>query len=221
MKKAKPDQDIELATDWPIHKVEETLAKSDGRSDLILFFKTRYSERYFAPIRVLEGIGKGAGFSIMTLACLLVETFYSYRAGLPTSHKGEYRGWLKQMNDRPKINTPDYVADSEFPTEIRDVFICFFTANQAFFPMVKGGEFYDNIRNGLLHQSQTKRGWKINTGTGCLWDENLRSLDRKLFVQKLRNYFEHYASELEEDDEVWKNARRKIWWLAQVSKSNL
>ena len=105
MKKAKLDRDIELASGWPIHKVEETLAKSDGKSDLVLFFRTRYRERYFDPIQVIDGNGKGVGFSIMTLACLLVETFYSYRAGLPTSDSREYKRWLAQMKHKPNTNT--------------------------------------------------------------------------------------------------------------------
>jgi len=69
----------ELATGWPISKVEECLAAADKES-LLQFVVRRYEERFLKPIRTLGSAPRnyrGYGFAIMALCSLLVESLQS------------------------------------------------------------------------------------------------------------------------------------------------
>ena len=209
--------DVRLAREWPIPEVERVLDDSSQQS-LITFMRARYSERYFEPLDILNSPREGPGFAVMSLCCLLVETFQAYRTGLPTSNEWELKQLAKQFPNPPK---PYRLAEAEFPKNNGEPFRCFFISNARFFPGVDGGQFYKGIRNGLLHQSQTKDGWRIRIGTGKLWDKNKLIVDRGLFVCHLRMYFNAYLEELRGlplNDEILARARRKIWWLCQLSK---
>jgi hypothetical protein len=79
--------------------------------------------------------------------------------------------------------------------------------------------FYSAIRNGLLHQAQTKQGWRIRSGESQLWNETDKIVDRTRFSNALKQAFENYLEELRTaawDDDLWLKARRKIWWLIQA-----
>ena len=217
----KKNDNIRLALKWPISKVEKALTNS-SQDDLIAFMRARYSERYFQPLDVLNSLQDGPGFAVMSLCCLLIETFQAYRTGLPSSDKRELER-LSKVPGAPKVGTPYYLDPVEFPHDNGEPFRCFFTSQKSFFPDVDGGRFYQSIRNGLLHQSQTKDGWRIKIATGRLWNKGKRIVDRGLFVCHLRIYFNSYLGELAglsaTNDAVAK-AKRKIWWLCFSSKRN-
>ncbi|MGB6484375.1 MAG: hypothetical protein WBE86_12895 [Candidatus Acidiferrales bacterium] len=213
------NDEVKLALEWPISKVEKALIAS-SHDRLIAFIKDRYSERYFEPLKILNSPQEGPGFAVMSLCCLLVETFQAYRTGLPSSDRGELEK-LSKSPIAPKLGKPYHIDASEFPNGNGEPFRCFFTSNARFFPGVDGGLFYKSIRNGLLHQSQTKDGWKIKIGRERLWDKNEKIVDRGLFVRHLHMYFNSYLEELEglpPSDNIVAKAKRKIWWLCQLSK---
>lgn len=83
---------------------------------------------------------------------------------------------------------------------------------------IGGDKFYKNIRNGLLHQAQTKGGWKINIYRSRLFANN--TIDRDKFADGLERAFKKYLRDLSDarwGDDLWKQARRKIWWLIYLS----
>jgi hypothetical protein len=85
---------------------------------------------------------------------------------------------------------------------------------------VDGTTFYQAIRNGLLHQAQTKEGWRIRTEQPALWNHTDRIIDRNKFADALTAAFGKYTEELgaaKWDDLVWLRARRKLWWLLKFS----
>lgn len=95
-----------------------------------------------------------------------------------------------------------------------------FPAHQILFPSVDGEIFYSAIRNGLLHQAQTKSGWNIRIGQSRLWNANDRVVGRNKFADALTCAFNQYVEELNRtawDTGVWPKARRKIWWLVRLS----
>jgi fido (protein-threonine AMPylation protein) len=153
----------------------------------------------------------------MALCSLLIESLQCYRYGLPTTHKPEYARLLTDF-------TPahDYRID---PAEHRSglkTFEDFFARDihRALFPDVDGKVFYFAIRNGLLHQAQTKDGWRIRSNEPQLWNEATKVVDRTRFANSLEEAFEKYVEELRIaawDDDLWVKARRKIWWLIKLS----
>lgn len=209
--------DTRLARGWRASKVKAALCGQDT-TGLREFLKRRFDERFFRPIRVLRrapGNEQGYGFAIMAICSLLVETIECYRLGLPSTY-------AKDLNGLSKWNPPsqyDLPAD-ERKTNGRDVFKAFFDDNKALFPGIDGGQFYCNIRNGLLHQAQTKGGWKIGMYRSDLSDPNRKIVDRDLFAQAVEDSFDAYLDDLRRHtwrDDIWQKAARKIWWLIRLS----
>jgi hypothetical protein len=78
----------------------------------------------------------------------------------------------------------------------------------------KGNEerFYKDVRCGILHQAETRGGWKIRR-SGVLFDETTLTINATEFLARLKAYLEDYKSELEKSDwnsETWRNLRRKM-----------
>jgi hypothetical protein len=109
---------------------------------LIDFFWNRYNKRYFNPIKVLQDhydfdIRNNCGFLIATIDCILIETLEQY-----------------------------YSGEDESTGKNHDPFYCFFKRSEAFKNVIKSdkdaGRFAGLVRNGLLHQSKTKKASVIN-----------------------------------------------------------
>ena len=229
---------FKLSRNWPIEEVETALRRGESaKLDLVKFISERYKERFFEPIQILQcqsklrqkkeangtsGSGEDFwhfGFAIMALCCLLVETFQCYRAGLPSSHPPELKSLLREYSE---VDEQFRLDEEKFPKKGEEIYQCFFDSSREIFDGVDGKQFYRCIRNGILHQAQTKNGWTINVGRTKLWDADNKSLSRDVFVKKLRVYFNEYLAELHNagwETPVWAMARRKIFWLCELSKT--
>jgi hypothetical protein len=78
---------------------------------------------------------------------------------------------------------------------------------------ISGEDFYDNIRCGILHQGETKNGWKIRRDSDDVFDFARRVINADLFSQTLKSSLETYRDELvtaEWDSELWDNFRVKM-----------
>lgn len=215
--------EVSLASNWPKSRVHDALDKAQ-REEIVGFLSERYTERFFSPIHTLRqapGGHKGFGFAVMALCCLLIETLQCYRQGLPSSDEGELKKLetLQTNGEAP----PAYRLVAPFHAGSRNVFCEFFKRpeHQRFFPEVDGRVFYEAIRCGLLHQAQTKDGWRI-IQSGTFWDPApTKSINRDKFSQRLEECFRSYLQDLKDepswDKEIWKAARKKIWWLIQIS----
>lgn len=213
-----------LARNWKKSKVL-MCHNTKERFGLVCFLRERYSERFFEPIDCLleaPGNDKGFGFAIMSLCCLLIETLQCYRLGWPSSSRTDISEWAKlpQNQDVPESY---YRLDATDTFSSAIVFERFFQEpmNAHYFQAIDGTEFYEAIRCGLLHQAQTKSAWRIVTW-GKLWDKSAeqKTINRDEFARQLKDCFEAFLQDLETaswDDMIWKNTRKKIWWLAQTS----
>jgi hypothetical protein len=218
MKSATSSTEPELASGWPLSRVE-TCLNAAQKDLLVSMIQRRYEERFLEPIRTLRsarGHSRGYGFAILALCSLLIESLQSYRYGLPTTHDREY-GALGSFTPPPEYEIPS--AERKSGTQ---VFVDFFAfaPHQALFPSVDGGTYYTVIRNGLLHQAQTKGGWKIRIGQTQLWNTQDKVVDRNKFADALTCAFNQYVEELNRDawdSDIWCKARRKIWWLVKLS----
>lgn len=209
--------DPSLANSWPASKVQDCLNRREER-EIIRFLRDRYYERFFEPLKVLRnslGNEQGHGFAIMALCCLLIETLQSYRDGLASTNRGELSR-LAQYSPPPRFA----IHPSEWPKSGEEVFERYFATNSTLFPNVDGREFYRNIRNGLLHQAQTKDGWLIKVRQEKLCDASKKIIDRDEFAKRLEDAFERYLAELEQHrwtSSIWQMAERKVWWLIRLS----
>jgi len=218
VKESTSSSEPELAIGWPLSRVDSILNTAD-KECLASMIQQRYKERFFEPIRTLRTAPRhfrGYGFAIMALCSLLIESLQSYRYGLPTTYLGEYSS-LASFNPPSEYEIP--IAERKTGTEaFKDFFS--FGLHETLFPGVDGDIFHSAIRNGLLHQAQTKGGWKIKIGQSQLWNAHNKVLDRDKFADALIGAFNQYVEELSRsswNDDVWLKTRRKIWWLVRLS----
>lgn len=208
-------RDPYLANHWRASRVR-SLLRSKRKKDIINFLRARYEERFFEPIQYLRNAGnlQGYGIAMMSLSSLLVESIQCLCEGLPSTNRGELKR-LAALTPPKKYDVPS--------TEWKSgdaIFKSFFADYSAIFPGIDGEEFYQNIRNGLLHQAQTKNGWIIRIDQVKLCDPTRKIINRNLFAASLENAFKEYLDELRRntrESDVWKKARRKIWWLIRLS----
>jgi hypothetical protein len=193
------------------------------KRQLVKFLRQRFNDRFFKPVEVLRqapGNTQGYGFAIMALSSLLVESIQSFRLGLPSTYDSDLRN-LHVYSPPPEFQVPraDWLNGHQ-------AFVAFFSEpkHRKLFPGVSGAEFVRNIRNGLLHQAQTKDGWTINTSQRRLYSKGKRSINRNLFAVRLEKAFRLYLRELQKtawDEPLWKKTRRKIWWLIRLSQPRI
>jgi hypothetical protein len=208
-----------LANNWTVERVKACLDRAQ-KEELIRFIHDRYEERFLGPIRLLsrpDSSGRGFGFATMALCSLLIETIGCYRKGLPTSAHADLEdlqeGYL--VSDELKKKLPKPLPGS------RKIFIDFFEheKHKRFFPDVSGEIFYTKIRCGLLHQAQTKGGWRI-TRSGRFWDSDALTINRDDFATRLAECFNDMLDELratDVDKGDWPNVCVKLRWLVETS----
>ena len=116
------------------------------------FFEERIRTRYLNPIKALldMDLNNGEGFAVVNLQCSLIEMIESFVNGWVYIHKP--RGWYKNEQKSEVMNNAC-------------IFKSFFANRNGIENMkIDGGDFYDSVRCGLLHETQTKSNWKITKG---------------------------------------------------------
>lgn len=133
----------------------------------------RIKGRFFDPINTLMDNINQNGFAIMALNCLLVETFYQFFRGLGETESGR--------------NKDRYVTFLNL-------------AMPGVFPNKKSREvFYSDIRCGILHSAQTKRGSQLTFDKPYvieMFGNDQIRVDVKEFTSHLVDYYDRYIFEL-------------------------
>ena len=215
----KDSKEVKLASNWSVKRVSDCLTGGQ-KHELIQFLSDRHRERFFEPLEVLQNAkssGRGFGFAIMALCSLLIETIESYKKGLPTSDKTDFDDLFLGIDISP-------YDKNAIKMEIkggRKMFEDFFkdSENKVCFPDVNGGLFFQKIRCGLLHQAQTKGGWRI-VRSGKYWDETSLSINRDEFAARLTKCFDRFLKHLEITEwgeGVWPMVSRKMFLLTKSS----
>ena len=142
------------------------------------------------PDRHLPEESLTTGFAIMALCCLLIDTLQFFRAGAPT--------WTPPE----KCPRPEKCANPSPGTG--KAFVRFLTECLSF-EEKDAKEFYNGIRNGILHQAET-RGWVIrrdkpeNRVVACEVEPCI--LNRTLFCNALGTWFKCYVKQLRDPKEI-------------------
>jgi len=197
-----PNHDDFVVSSYPVKvtvgELKSWIALNDGASkkSLIDFIYNRLNYRYIEPLLHFVPAEYKSGFLMMASACLMIETLESFYAG-----KDE--------------------------TEWRDggpSFKRFFERECAFFPGFAddGVDFYVNVRCGILHQGETKGGYRILRDDGPLLDPNGRTIEANKFLKALKGCLDNYISDLRAasicGSERWTNAVDKINFICENCK---
>lgn len=162
---------------------------SDDWNTAIDIFEDRMNGRFFKQIELLEKnedreVGKFAGFSIIALDCLIIETLEQF-------YNGE-----KETKGRHKLAFHAFFQRS-------------ITLRAIFNNDLKTGVFYNQIRCGLLHQAQTKKKSLIHIRKepiiGWVNDRDIEEgilIQRQLFHKEILAVFLNYCSELRNPNNI-------------------
>ncbi len=189
------EKNIKLSSKTTIKEYQIMLQEMD-KGKIADFIFLRLTERYLLPVENVP-IKYKNGFSIMANSCLLIETYESFR-----------QGW------------DDTFAQDRIPFE------SFFNREKLFNVFQDDSkEFYMNIRCGILHQGETKKGWKITRKeTHPLFSPTEKKINANKFLKTLRVVLENYIALLKTsswDDEIWIRCRDKMNFIINNSQKNL
>jgi hypothetical protein len=176
--------------DW-LH-LKESIERSPERTVLwekaYVFFEKRISTRYLKPIEAIEHNSniEGEGFAIVAIICSLIEALETFRQG---------KVYKRASKARPLDEEKEYFKSQpifESFLKNRDPFKSHFAASDL------AADFYENVRCAILHEAATRNRWKIRINTGVLVEKRNESviLNRVLFVDAIKQYMEHYKTEL-------------------------
>jgi hypothetical protein len=180
-----------------VRKYEKLIQSEANKSQIAEFIYQRLYSRYLKPFQFDCGKYREQyknGFAIMANCCLLIETLQSFKEGWGDSRHHEQDAFDLFFKKDTKVKR--YTEDAKTPG----------IANL-------GVEFYKNIRCGILHQGETKNGWKIRRDSDDVFDFARRVINADLFSKTLKNSLETYHDELvaaEWDSELWDNFRVKM-----------
>jgi len=135
--------------------------------------------------------GHKSGFAMMAIACLTIEAFESFRSG-----------WTKPKNE--KAFKKYFLAQPEFGISGDEI-----------------SAFYANIRCGILHDAETRGGWKI-LRKGPIVDTSARTINATGFLITLHASISAYCTELKASDwhgVKWSCIRKKFDSIIDRSKS--
>ncbi len=158
------------------------------------FFEARLDSRYFAPIRAIEELNQniGEGFAIVALQCSLIEF-------LATTIRG------KTFRD---VKNADLKKHEYGRGESRNIFVDFLQTHVPFKEMFSNEklaiDFYSNVRCGLLHEAQTRAGWRIRVCPSAAMA--IDAIGRVVYRDKMQDAFDQfldwYKQQLCEDAEL-------------------
>jgi hypothetical protein len=142
------------------------------------FFIERFDERYFRPVE--DSLSKH-GFTVLAVACLVIETLESFYQGRLDTKKAS----AQMFRDFLARDTPLKVLAGE------------------------NDWFYKDIRCGILHQSESRGGWRI-LRAGPLLDAKAKAINATAILRTLRSEVRQYAQWIQKDEELWKNFCKKM-----------
>ena len=167
--------------EYTINDYNEDLEK--GNKDRIAeFFYNRFNERYIEPFEENE---KKNGFSMMAVACLMIEALECFDQGLKETPRKKGKQFFENFFFRC-----DDLAD------------------------FRGLGFYKHIRCGILHQAETTGGWKISRrGEIPLLNKSTKTINATKFLEQLKKYLINYRKKLEKEGfngPIWLKFKKKM-----------
>ncbi len=170
-------------------------AREEDWQTAIQMFEDRIRNRFLEMVDRIEDCSY-AGFAVMALDCLLIETLEQFRKG---------------KAETPRQQSRKYFVD--FLTR---------TAFSKFFDKRTAGLFYSHIRCGILHQAEIKGSSRLRIDKPEMVTEVEGGLiiNRRSFHNKLVEVFEDYLRDLREgkDLSLRENFRKKMDAICRINR---
>lgn len=169
---------IRGAKTWTIKEWKEIdFLQEPGWQKAIEIFEDRIRGRFLDVIDIFE-CRNGAGFAVLALDCLLIETLQQFREGKAETPRGKSGEYFQLFLTETSFK-------DHFDNNLADL-------------------FYDQIRCGILHQAEVKKSSRVQTkaeiplivkdGNGGI------TINRRKFHEKLALVFQEYINALRKSD---------------------
>ena len=162
----------------------------------ITIFEDRIRNRFLKIVDAIEDMPY-AGFAVMALDSLLIETLMQF-----------------------------YHGDSETPRgQGRSYFVEYLTKSPFDFSEEEAERFYTDVRNGILHQAETRQNTRIRTDSNLPIVQLIQDgivVNRRKFHQTLEKAFEQYVEKLRDpkNSELRDRFRRKMDAICHIPRSS-
>jgi hypothetical protein len=126
----------------------------------------------------------------MAVVCLLIETLQQFCKGKIETKQGQNAEAFKKFFEDESILFPGCAAHSK--------------------------AFYTKIRCGILHQAETKGGYRILFNDGLLFDAEEKTINATEFLAAIEKYLNQYLDRLRESESnqpLWTNAVKKLHFI--------
>ncbi len=175
---------------------------SKDRAGLANFIEQRLLERYVLP--VTRTCHKN-GFLMVAASCLLIETLESFYRGWDSTHK-----FIKSAD----IESACRPTDLKENLSKGEVAFCYFFQR---FPKFSGlrpvaRSFYKDVRCGILHQGETRGGWRV-LRRGPMFEPEGPTLNAARFLNEVAGAVKEYARCLRSaqwESDLWANFKNKM-----------
>lgn len=188
-------------------------AFDDNWEKVVAHMHTRFAKRFLEPAEVLlsheaqqiqEGtLPEGLGFTVLAIDCLLIETICGYEQGARTLVGGTSSAFEAFLSTAPRFK-------------------------DAFAQGSRASAFANAIRNGLLHDGETRSGWIIWQGHagGPIIDDldgGVLGLYRSAFHSALKEHVSDYFARLraKEGTQLRENLKKRIEQLCKESAPSM
>ncbi len=184
---------------------------TDAWQKAVEIFKLRVNSRYLEPIDsiIKAGDGKGEGFSVVALSCMLLEFLAAF-----------YYGKIYVTSDS-LVDDFHYKSSSN----LYKTFLSKVVPFNKYFSKTQAESFYNYVRCGLLHEARTKHQWVIrNRGRKEIIrrdeDEGLMVVERDSFYNALIQFVDSYTEILitGSEREIRSNFIRKMDDLCEIEE---
>ncbi len=166
----------------------------------IKMFKSRIKERYFDAIdKLYEEEMYKYGFAIMTLECLLIDTFVKFRYGPNATKSGKYIKKDIENAQSERFRKYEYAKENKrrFRIFLEEFLII---ENDA---KLVSEKFYEDIRCGIMHYGLTENTSRLTCDDSKLFTilkNGDISVDVYIMKKKLEDYFNTYIQEIRNSD---------------------
>lgn len=179
------DPTTEIASNFTVADYEAVRATLDPSkpqtpawSAIVAVFRRRLEERFLSSMSQLLSTGPFSptpsvpGFAILALDCLLIDTIQSFREGRIATGEISPARSFKAFLQSPRFK--DFNSDDR-------------------------NEFFHYVRNGLLHNGETRGDWKVRADQPRMLTKaasGTRTINRTLFHHAIVAEFEDYCDAL-------------------------